>query len=951
MRPPDRTVVASGAGSIAVQIGGDNNRLTIGGSELLVDRIQLRKKSPANITELLLTDCRATSLVGRDDELGTIDRWRRSANPVSVNCVVGRAGSGKTRLAIEACDRAEADGWFAGFVSHSELARFDDQQNLISWHLSRDVLLAIDYAASSVDILKSWFALLASRRNLDDAGRLRILLIERQANHDEGWWSDLRRVESLSSASAVDIIDPEAPITLTPLERLQDRRALFAEAMALAGPRLEPPVQVRTPPRIGENPSFDRQLAQSEINTEPLYLIMAAVHAAEHGGQAGLSLGKVKLAERMADIELARTVRFARSRGYRDGARLLKHLVACITLQNGCPVADLTSLIEDELAAEFPRSAEHPRDVAEQILDFLPENASKVEGVRPDLIGESLVVELIEGGRLRSEVEATAMVLRAYGRDPRGVIETLIRCSRDLAPDDPSHGSVRWLRSVADATETVSGLELIARNIPVNSVSLRELATDLQTRIVAKIEPLEGRSEEIDLALTIRLTELAIRLGSVGRHEEAVEAARKATIIRRQLSLKNPVHGDMLPTTLCMLATALRYSERPDEALAAANEAVALCRQQVLTAPDESTERLAFSLKELVDILVELGRPQEALAAGEEAADLYRMLWRKNPDEHALMLAVSLSDLSKRLSAFSRFKEALAPAEEAAELYRTLAFSALGENTLLLVAALESLSSRYRDVGRHAEALAAANEEVGIRRYLAQSGQESFRSGLAASLSRQACFFDECGDAEDAIASANEAVEMYRALVATDPQPYLPRLAGSLINLSNVLATAGRNDQAAMTALEAVGHFGELNERDGTFGPQWASSLRTLAIHAGKLGLRAQALSCAEQSVRLSRMLVENDPALFTPELAKALCILCEILEQEDRPIDALNCCVEAVVRMHQFVEVAPEAYASDLATYVGKFIRLAEACGMSPQEASQITNPAMELLEGVIEH
>ena len=47
-----------------------------------------------------------------------------TARRVSIRVLTGRAGSGKTRLALELCDAAVEQDWDAGFVTHRELVRF-----------------------------------------------------------------------------------------------------------------------------------------------------------------------------------------------------------------------------------------------------------------------------------------------------------------------------------------------------------------------------------------------------------------------------------------------------------------------------------------------------------------------------------------------------------------------------------------------------------------------------------------------------------------------------------------------------------------------------------------------------------------------------------------------------------------------------------------------------------
>ena len=61
--------------------------------------------------------------------------WPCDGRPrdISVHCVTGRGGAGKTRLAIELCEWAERAGWSAGFVRQDELDRFHKRHHPSEW--------------------------------------------------------------------------------------------------------------------------------------------------------------------------------------------------------------------------------------------------------------------------------------------------------------------------------------------------------------------------------------------------------------------------------------------------------------------------------------------------------------------------------------------------------------------------------------------------------------------------------------------------------------------------------------------------------------------------------------------------------------------------------------------------------------------------------------------------
>src|SRR3954453_19258442 len=102
-----------GERGIGIQVSGDSSTIIVyaGLAELSLLRKHSRKSEPKTELQLLRVDLRATTLVGRAAELLALDAWLESDRPVSVRCITGRAGVGKTRLAIELCDSAEKAGW------------------------------------------------------------------------------------------------------------------------------------------------------------------------------------------------------------------------------------------------------------------------------------------------------------------------------------------------------------------------------------------------------------------------------------------------------------------------------------------------------------------------------------------------------------------------------------------------------------------------------------------------------------------------------------------------------------------------------------------------------------------------------------------------------------------------------------------------------------------------
>ena len=93
-------------------------------------------------------------------------------------------------------------------------------------------------------------------------------------------------------------------------------------------------------PPLDADLMFDQRPPSDAIETEPLFLVMAGIVAVESDAPSALALGRLDLAERVADAERSRLQRLARASGADES--LVLHLAACVTLQNGCDAVAAT---------------------------------------------------------------------------------------------------------------------------------------------------------------------------------------------------------------------------------------------------------------------------------------------------------------------------------------------------------------------------------------------------------------------------------------------------------------------------------------------------------------------------------------------------------------------------------------------------------------------------------
>ncbi|MCL5044260.1 MAG: hypothetical protein M1336_03135, partial [Deltaproteobacteria bacterium] len=212
--------------NIVVQASGDGITIDINRPQLTLVARHRPARRPNKYLDLLNPFNRAIPMVGRDRELQSLEAWRDGEAAISARCLIGGAGSGKTRLALELCAAAERLGWFAGFVDHGELDRFHGHQNLSAWDWPKPTLIVVDYAAAKARILRQWLTELVQRQG-NSPNRLRLLLLERHAQRDLGWWPELTTPGNWAQAELGNLFDPPEPIALSNIADVDNRRQIL----------------------------------------------------------------------------------------------------------------------------------------------------------------------------------------------------------------------------------------------------------------------------------------------------------------------------------------------------------------------------------------------------------------------------------------------------------------------------------------------------------------------------------------------------------------------------------------------------------------------------------------------------------------------------------------------------------------------------------------------------
>ena len=829
--------------NIVVQIEGDQNTVQIGPRpKLLLTRFVAQRRIPAGkaVSELLQLSpyTLSTTLVGRDAELADLDRFLHSTESISVRVLTGDGGSGKTRLALHLCEQMADQGWLTGFATSDALRRFNAQPDRAEWGWSRPTLVVIDYAASHTELLKDWLDALADRLGQVPAltQPLRILLLERHATPQSGWMAELCASGGWASIGGRhQLFDPPEPVAVLPLIDPADRASLLNQMLqrnGFSGPQVSPEF-------------VDQHLSAASWGRDPLFLMMAALHAVQQGRIEALALHRTDLAQKLAMREGARLDRLAVAHQPAPlNKQLLRHLSACITLAQGMDRDAFLPLVSQESQATGRPNGGDPAEFHDLLADALPPtDDGHLPPLLPDLIGEAFVLDTLKAQKINA-----AGLQRLYSTLGLPMVQTLVRCAQDFVTQDTDL-PLPWLQTLVQAASgDWQRLGQIDQAIPNESVVLRRLNLEIAELRGKALAELPETSAELKAWHLLRTS---IARAEIGQREEALEAAREAVEIYRELARQHPdAFRSSLASSLNNAALRLGDLGQREEALEVALEGVKIHRELVRQRPDAFLPDLASSLTNVSIRLGALGRKEEALETALEGAQIYRNLAEQRPDVFRPDVARVLHNVAISCSDLDQGEEALEATREAAQIYQELTRQRLDVFRPDLARLLNNMALFLHNLGQKEEALKAARGAVEIYRELDRQCPDAFRPDLAMSLNNVAIRLSDQGQRKDSLEAAREAVEIYRELSGQSPDSFRPDLARSLAGMGLRLEESG----APMA--ECVICFAEAL---ATLTPAF------LRYPAGLMSLMGYLIGAYEERAQTAS--IEPDMALLTPIL------------------------------------------------------------------------------------
>ncbi|GAA0983787.1 hypothetical protein GCM10009551_030970 [Nocardiopsis tropica] len=512
-----------------------------------------------------------------------------------------------------------------------------------------------------------------------------------------------------------------------------------------------------------------------------------------------------------------------------------------------------------------------------------------------------------------------------------GHIRTLGPAVVDVATQVEHPGPL--LRALEEATDDPDTSPEVLRDLlnalPLSSQRLAVWAERLTARLVQTRREQAEQDPDAHLdGLAMALQNRALRLGELGRPEQALEANDEALRHYRTLARQHPdTHLPHLALALNNQSIYLSGMGRVEQALEAITEALQHYRTLARQHPDAHLPDLAMALNNQALRMSDMGQAEQALQAIDEALQRYRTLARQLPDAHLPDLAMALNNRATRLAQLGRPEQALQAIDEALQHYRTLARQLPDAHLPDLARSLDNRATRLAQLGRPEQALQAIDEAVDIRRTLARQLPDTHLPDLAGSLNNQALHMSDMGQAEQALEAITEAVQHYRLLVQQRTEAHLPALAMALNNQSTRLAELGRPEQALEAIDEAVDIRRTLaRQLPDAYLPDLAASLNNQALRLSTLGQTEQALASITEAVDIRRALARQLPDTHLPDLAMVLNNQSVRLGALKRTKEALEAIDEAVDIRRNLARQLPDAYLPDLAASLNnQALRLAD--------------------------
>ncbi|KAI9439506.1 hypothetical protein H4582DRAFT_1534274 [Lactarius indigo] len=380
--------------------------------------------------------------------------------------------------------------------------------------------------------------------------------------------------------------------------------------------------------------------------------------------------------------------------------------------------------------------------------------------------------------------------------------------------------------------------------------------------------------------------ELSQALSDLGFLHYASTTSSYALETFRDLPTTAPENFSLsVASVLSLRANILADLEKVEEAVNAADEAVALCQDQ-MSDPDP---KLVYALLNCAVLLCSIGRKERGAAVALELVGLLDDANGSRPDKMHISSLCHLCRSNAHVGLDNAL--ALSTADEAIEISRHS--SGVGPQAVL-AGALFTKSKALSSQNEHHLADVASAEAVTLLRSISAQ-RRVFSLILAPVLDTRSQQLLRANQIADSYSVAKEAVEHWRSLLMSAPELIRRPLGWALVHQAKF-----RHRRSRRKAIrEELGHaefavmlFRLVTPLDGA---GLASALYLVADRMRELDESRAAAALAEEAVTRLRELSSKDPDIYSLDLIFSLSLASSCLSRTERASDALKYAKDAV--------------------------------------------------------
>jgi glycosyltransferase involved in cell wall biosynthesis len=523
----------------------------------------------------------------RQPELDKLLQWSTTTPyPISIRLIKGEGGLGKTRLATELCHQLKAQDWTVGLLDKDQpqpkLAKLWQYLQARLQVTGKPCLLVVDYAETQTTELINLLKLMLSNKSNESSEKVCLLLLARDGGE---WWQQLASkdalTEGLLAGRATTGPYPVSPLYDSAEQRQQGyQSALKAFAAVL---RLDAPTTI--PDLAGEH------------FAKPLYIQMAALlmlHGEQPKSADGITRAILNHEQRYWDAAL-------NGADVAVGGLTARKLLALVTLAGHFATAKDAKSYWD-IADDGSLSALEFRQLFDCLAPLYPAMQG-LQAVKPDLLGEALVAEMLEkpaGARLLSAVFGQS----ASSKVKLNALTVLARLSLSKLALDPViiAAFVQYLAGIGHELVAVA-VETDSRLVDLAVTAIGQLKTNEQNAVA-------GQLVGLLLDDSVALNFLTCEVRRIIYEKEQKKFDKKPKAIKVQASYADALYN---------YALGLYYIGNDSEACIKGKQAVDLRRQLASQDPIQYEPDYASSLNNYANRLYNIGQNDQALITAKKA--------------------------------------------------------------------------------------------------------------------------------------------------------------------------------------------------------------------------------------------------------------------------------------------------------------------------------------------